>query len=876
MLRILMVEDVATEAELASRELRRASIEHEFRRVDNRSALVREIESFDPALIISDFSLPGFDGWTALEIAHTMRPDTPFIFLSGTIGEETAIESLRQGATDYVLKTNPQRLAVSVRRALAEAQQRAINRQMEADLQASEIRFRTLANNAPVGIFVLDVHGQTIFANRRLSEITEIAPEQLRERGWEQALHADDRERVRKGIAQATEGGRAYQAEFRIVGGSGRTLWVNGSFVAERDQENAVRGHIGSVTDITERKLAEQRIVRLLRVRAVLSAINAAIVRTRDRAELFHETCRIAMDQGGFAAAWIGLVEPGSGEVRPVVSLGTAQGLFEQPYCAVAIEAAHGHGVVSRAIRAREAVFSNDVAADASMRAWRGALVARGLQSMIALPLLAGEEAIGALVLHSGERNHFNEEELKLLDELAADIAFALDHIEKEERLNYLAYYDQLTGLPNRALFEDRLGQLINDTQPQRKLAVMVLNLERFGMVNDTFGRLAGDTLLRQAGMRIAQYAGNNDRLARIGADTFAVIRTEIESVPTLARQLRQIIARWIAEPFQVAGREMRVAMRLGIALHPDDGATPEALLGNAETALKKARGSGVPLVFYAADMNARMAERLSLENKLRQALQTEQFVLHYQPKIELHSGRVDGLEALIRWHDPEGGMVPPAHFIPLLEETGMILEVGLWALRRALTDYRRLRALMENPPRIAVNVSPIQLRHPDFVKDLEAALTDAALASSGGAELFDHGLELEITESVVMEDIEANILKLSAIRAMQVGIAVDDFGTGYSSLSYIAKLPISALKIDRAFITHMAERADERAIVSSVISLAHALELKVIAEGVETQAQAQLLQQLGCDLAQGFLYARGLPFDELCAMLASSIGRPG
>jgi diguanylate cyclase (GGDEF)-like protein/PAS domain S-box-containing protein len=875
MLRILMVEDVPSEAELASRALRRAAIEHEFRRVDSRAALEREIEAFDPELILSDFSLPGFDGFSALEIARRMRPDTPFIFLSGTIGEETAIESLRQGAADYVLKTNPQRLAVAVRRALDQKEQRGVHQRMQAELEASEVRFRTLANNAPVGIFLLDAHGETVFANRRLAEL--IGPDEAgRASPWAAALHPEDRDRVLRGYMQAAIADLPWQAEFRILTSEGRVLWASGNFVAERDPGGAVRGYIGTMMDITERKLAEQRVARLLRVRAVLSAINAAIVRIRDRAELFRETCRIMQSEGGFPSTWIGLIEPRSGQVRPVEGIGPGQAPFANPRASVAVEAPHGRGVVSRAIREKRAVFSNDLAQDESMLAWRAPLQAAGLHALIALPLLAGGQAVGALIAHSAERGHFNEEEIKLLDELAADIAYALDHIDREERLNYLAYFDPLTGLPNRDLFEDRLGQLMNSAATQGRIAVLAMNIERFNLVNETLGRLAGDELLRQVGARLVSYAGGADRLARIGGDTFAVIQGDFDSGAALARRMRGNLARWVTEPFVVAGQEMRVALRAGAAMHPEDGFTPEALLGNAETALRNARATGVPLVFYAAEMNARVAERLSLENRLRQALATGQFVLHYQPKINLATGKVDSLEALIRWHDPNDGLLPPGHFVPLLEETGMILEVGLWALRRALADYRELRVRLPHPPRLAVNVSPVQLRHPDFVKELEAALADSGVAGGSAEDPMGdlaHGLDVEITESVVMEDIESNIPKLTALRAMQIGIAVDDFGTGYSSLSYIAKLPINALKIDRAFITHVVEAADSRAIVSSVISLAHALGLKVVAEGVETAAQAQLLREMGCDLAQGYLYARPASLPDLRALLEASAG---
>jgi EAL domain-containing protein (putative c-di-GMP-specific phosphodiesterase class I) len=295
-----------------------------------------------------------------------------------------------------------------------------------------------------------------------------------------------------------------------------------------------------------------------------------------------------------------------------------------------------------------------------------------------------------------------------------------------------------------------------------------------------------------------------------------------------------------------------RVATKVGVAVFPDDGADADTLFRNAETALKKAKASGDPYLFYTQKMTATVAGKLSLENQLRQALDKEEFVLHYQPKVNLASGKLSSAEALIRWNDPRTGLVPPGRFIPVLEETGLIYDVGRWALKKAIEDYLRWRAAGLPAVRIAVNVSPLQLRHRGFVAEIGQLIGVDAQAPAG--------LELEITESLIMEDIKHNIVSLGAIRAMGVSIAVDDFGTGFSSLSYLAKLPVDTLKIDRSFVIDMTVAPEGLSLVSTIIKLAHSLNLKVVAEGVETEEQSRLLRLLACDEMQGFLFSKPVP----------------
>jgi EAL domain-containing protein (putative c-di-GMP-specific phosphodiesterase class I) len=326
----------------------------------------------------------------------------------------------------------------------------------------------------------------------------------------------------------------------------------------------------------------------------------------------------------------------------------------------------------------------------------------------------------------------------------------------------------------------------------------------------------------------------------------------EVKEGGDAARLLEKWIKAFLEHPFRLNDAVFRIAAKVGVALFPDDGADADTLFRNAEAALKKAKASGDRYLFYTQKMTEAVAGKLTLENQLRQALDHEEFVLHYQPKVHLVSGKLTGAEALIRWNDPRTGLVPPGRFIPILEETGLIFEVGRWALKKAIEDYLRWRAAGLAAVRIAVNVSPLQLRNRGFIAEIGQAIGIDAQAAAG--------LELEITESLIMEDVQHNIASLQAIRAMGVSIAIDDFGTGFSSLSYLAKLPVDTLKIDRSFVIDMTAGPEGLALVSTIINLAHWLKLKVVAEGVETEEQSRLLRLLKCDEMQGFLFSKPVP----------------
>src|SRR5882672_3916989 len=855
-LRILLVEDVADDADLALLELGHAGLHADRRVVDNEKSFVDALGEFAPDVILSDFSMPGFDGMAALALAREICPDTPFIFVSGTIGEESAVRALKSGATDYLLKNNLVRLSSAVERALREGKERAARRKVEGEFEALRERLRSIVSTLPDVVWSVAVPScEILYVSPAAGMVFGRTQKQVYENRmlWGKPIHPEVRWRMMT-LWQNAVVDDTFEAEYRIVKPGGEIRWIQGRGRFAGDAAGNVVRIDGISRDITERRERERKLTRLSRVHAVLSGINAAIVRAHCRDELFRDACRIAVGAGEFRMAWVGVVDRESMQVKPVAWDGEVRGFFDN--APLAVTATSGQSLVGQAVREKKPVISGDIQSD-PQRMMKQECLERGINSLAALPLIVRGEAVGVLVLYAGELGFFDSEEMQLLMQLAGDIAFALEHIGQEERLTYLAYYDALTGLPNRALFHERLTQLLHTAKHGRTQVVVAAgDINRFRLINDTLGRQAGDTLLREFAQRLKRIWPEPDHVARISGDIFAGALADVGDPGNIAYSIDKTVAAIIEAPFTVEGKELRIATTAGVAVFPTDGEDADTLFRNAEAALKKAKESGERYLFYRPEMNSRIAETLLLENKLRQAIEGDQFVLHYQPKVDGRSGRVSGLEALIRWQDPETGLVPPMKFIPILEETGMILEVGQWAIRKALEDSRRWRMKDGSPPRIAVNVSPIQLRQGSFVEAVRRSVEEAG---AGGCQL-----DLEITEGLIMRNIEENIQKLSAIREMGLQIAIDDFGTGYSSLAYLAKLPVNALKIDRSFIITMTSNPQSMTIVSTIISLAHSLGLKVIAEGVDAEEQANYLRLLSCDEMQGYLFSRPVPPDKV------------
>jgi PAS domain S-box-containing protein/diguanylate cyclase (GGDEF)-like protein len=667
-------------------------------------------------------------------------------------------------------------------------------------------------------------------------------------------------EELRRIYAQVIAAGEAgLRTEQRYVRSDGTEGWSELHRHALAVEDGHLIVAIGR--DITERRLHERRIERLSRTRLLTSRINAAIVRIRERGELMEEVCRIAVEAGGFGIAQVLWVNEAQQEIRPGPRAGEHALPFRTSRFSPGAETVPVRGIAYQSIVQRSPVFNNDLAAEPAVSAERAEAVRLGFRSAVALPFIAEERVVALLLLYARESGYFDEEEVRLLTELAGDVSFALDYIAKSERAYYLAYYDPLTGLANRALFLEWLRQILHGAgQEGQKAALVLADIERLASVNESLGRQAGDALIRELAARLG-HAKNASAVARVSGDQFAAVLPAVKGRSEAGRRLDALLHECFDRPFRLDGTELRIAARTGVALYPADGGDAEALLANAEAALRKARELGEARYFYHRALTERVAERLTLENRLRRALERSEFVLHYQPKVDSVTKRIVGVEALIRWQDPQSGLVPPGQFIPLMEETGLILEAGAWALAQAVSDHIRWLGMGLPTPRVAVNVSAIQLRRREFVATVEQALVRGASPP---------GLDLEITESLVMEDIEANIAKLGELRRLGVGIAIDDFGTGYSSLGYLAKLPAQALKIDRSFIVAMLEDPDTMLLVQTMISLAHSLRLRVIAEGVDSEEQARFLRLLRCDEMQGYLVGRPVPFDEMTRLLAN------
>jgi len=623
-----------------------------------------------------------------------------------------------------------------------------------------------------------------------------------------------------------------------------------------------------------QQALLRDGIRRLNRVYAVLSGINMLIVRAPDRRELFREACQIAVSEGGFPMAWIGMIEDDGKTVSLAAGAGGSDAYFQTVRARLDEFTSKGVGLVAQAIRDKLPVISSHLETDTRIPG-RTDAIAAGARSRVIIPLVVEQKVIGVLALHADTAGFFHEEEMKLLRELAGDISFALDHRSKTERINYLANYDPLTGLVNRQMFVELLSQSLAHSHSHRQgngngngningngnggmLAVALMDVERFRRVNETLGRAAGDELLRMAAARLKRI---NPTAARIGVDQFAFKVENVDSVTDVARAVTEVETRCFGEPFHFAEEELRIGCRAGVAVCPGDGEDAETLLRNAEAALRDAKRSADRQMFYAREMNARAAQALSIESRLRRALERGEFLLHYQPKVNLADRRIAGAEALIRWQDPEHGLVPPGQFIGILEETGLVSEVGRWVMGQALRDIRAWRAKGLLLAHVAVNVSAIQLHRKDFVD----IVIEEIRHSGDDPEL----LELEVTESLLMHDVDSTIRKLSILRGLGVCISLDDFGTGYSSLSYLARLPIDTVKIDRAFITNVVNSVEDAAIVSSIIALVHSLKHKVVAEGVEDEEQARFLKLLRCDEIQGFLISRPVPADAFASLLA-------
>jgi len=606
------------------------------------------------------------------------------------------------------------------------------------------------------------------------------------------------------------------------------------------------------------------QIDRLNRIHEVLSGINGAILRIRVQDELLKEACRIAVERGKLRYAWIGIVEPGTGRIMKMASHGEGNDFVDRhcltPHtrededlcpCAAAMPQAHP-------------VICNDLGVgDRRDEPWRSLARVHGFEALAGFPLRRDGKVIGVLGLYAAEAHFFEAPEVDLFQELAADISLGLEYIDKDQRIDHLLYHDALTGLPNRTLCEDRLQQeILRARHHDRHVSVVVLNIADFHRLVGVHGHHVADDVLNMLATYLSALVREGDTVSGLGGDEFAIAYVDIASTQDAIHLVQSLVA-GLPTIFRNTTSEIHLSIRGGAAIYPDDGEDAVSLLVNATLARNSGQaGRSHAVNFYSSAIQRAANEREEIEQALRHAIKDDLgLALYYQPVVDIHTYRIVSLEALARWNSPEFGPVSPARFIPVAEETGLIVELGDWVLDTACRQIQvwRNAGLMET--RVAINISFQQLRQEDFVERLAKA---AGAINRNGSNL----LAIELTESELMDDVETTIRQIDLLKIHNFTIYIDDFGTGYSSLSYLQRLPVDILKIDQSFVSTLGQSESSDAIVRTIIALANGLKLKIIAEGVETAEQLALLQELGCDYAQGFLFSKPRSAEEITRML--------
>jgi diguanylate cyclase (GGDEF)-like protein/PAS domain S-box-containing protein len=709
-----------------------------------------------------------------------------------------------------------ERMAANLSHALDALAADEHRRRAETALAQSERTLSTLMSNLPGMVYRCrnDSEWTMEFASEGCFGLTGYRAEEIvgnRMISYNRITAEQDRERVFAEIRGALARRERFTSEYRIVHRSGALRWVveigAGVFLPDGSLE-AIEGFI---MDITERKRAEEDLIRFRAAMEIAAdAIFLLDFETLRYVDVNETTCQLL----GYSRAE--LLERGPREIN----VGFDEAELRERFRQVRARAAQRSEIdpVTRHLRAKD----------------------------------------GRVVPVEVYRHYLRVGGRELIVAGARDIS---DRLRAEEMLKHQANHDALTGLPNRNLLGDRIAQAIAHAQRGRRvLATVFLDLDNFKLVNDTLGHRAGDQLLRTIGDRLRQCVREGDTVARLGGDEFVVLLNDQPGKESVTHAVHRIVAA-IAAPLTVEGHEIISSCSVGISLYPSDGVDGETLLKHADTAMYEAKAGGRGVFrFFSAQMNAELSERMRIEAGLRRALERNEFVLHYQPRIGLRSGAIESVEALLRWVSPGSGLIPPARFIPVAEDSGLIVPIGQWVLSAACDQLRAWHERGALRIAVSVNISPRQFKRPELVETIQHTLTQSGLEP--------RFLEIEVTESLVMENAEDFVARLHALKALGVEVSVDDFGTGYSSLNYLKRFPVDRLKVDQSFVRDITADRDDATIVKAIVRLGHSLGLKVTAEGVETGEQLDFLRACRCDQAQGFYFSRALPAEEIETLL--------
>ena len=807
-LRILYIEDSLADFSLAERRLRKEGWDLRCLRVDTLETLTDALEFGDWDLVLIDYNVPGLPFETSYEAISARMPDIPIILVTGSVGEESVIEMMRMGAWDVVLKVNLARLSASIRRCLREAGERRARRSAEAELKINEARLTMALAAAELGAWEWNMVTDETWWSPQCASVLGGRIEGHSFSDFLSWSHPADSRAVQQSITQALTDRVAFDTELRLIGQDNNERCIVCHGRPHYDEDGRPVSVVGVVGDITAKKRLERE---KRQAEAVFASAQEGVLITDREGTILAANPAFCMLMG----------------YEPDDVMGRNLRLFKSD-------------------RHDDEYYREMFDQARRTGGWQGEIWNRredGAAVPVWFSLTVVKDVAGTV---SGYIATYND----------------ISHIKRSEsQLEFLAHHDPLTRLPNRTLLLSRMqGAIARALRENGRGAVLFLGLDRFKAINDAYGHRGGDSVLQAVAQRCRERLRDGDTLARLGGDEFVVLIENLP-LPEHASLVAQGLTDALSQPIKIDGiGEVFLGCSVGISLFPEDGTNPELLLRNADSALLQVKKSGRGGIrFYTEQLIAAATERMTLDAGLRRALERQEFVLHYQPLVEAGSRRVIGVEALVRWARPEDGLVPPGQFIPLAEETGLIVQLGAWVLENACRQFTSWMVTGHDIDLLAVNLSPMQFRHPDLVEMVAQTLRQTGMPPGR--------LELEITESAMMDVIETEA-KLRALKELGVRLSIDDFGTGFSSLAYLKRFPIDKLKVDQSFVRDIPDQHADMEIVSAIISLAKSLRLDVLAEGVETEKQLDALRALDCDYAQGYLFSRPVPAADLAALL--------
>ncbi len=812
MLNLLYIEDDPADFLLVVRHLQRQCMAANVVRVEDLAGISAALDELQWDAILADYNLPNIVFRETLALLSTRLPDCPIILVSGSIGEEVAVELLKEGLWDFILKDNLSRLCPALESGFRDSVQRHARKLAEAALQESEERFQLIAATITEAIWMADVERQRIiYISPAFENIWQRSCTSLYEnpRSFLEGLHADDLDRVSGEIQTAIAANQPFKQECRVIRPDGSLCWVVIRGLPVIVPAGKTTRYVGLVEEVTERHRAEEQ----LRQAATVFASTREGVVIADLESRILAVNKAFTDITGYSEA---------------EALGKKTGL-------------------NRSGRHEPEFYQGLWSSLLNTGQWQGEIWNRSKQGGVYPAWLT----ISTVRDKSDQPTHYVG--------VFSDIS-QLKH--SEEQLAHLAHYDPLTALPNRLLLQSSLELAIGRAgRYGKRAAVLFIDLDSFKTVNDSLGHVVGDQLLVDVAQRLRQRVRDEDFLGRFGGDEFLLLLEPIGEPDEAAVVARDILLE-LQAPFQLAGGgEAYIGASIGISIFPEDGTTPADLQRNADVAMYQAKDHGRNrFCFYTADMNVNATAQLELEAALRRALDRDEFLLYFQPKVNLRTGRVCGAEALIRWLRDGKELVLPSRFIPLAEKTGLIEPIGNWVIDTACQHLRTWRDAGWPDLRLAINVSGRQFNSGDLVAVVSHALTRHSLPAAC--------LELELTESMLMDDPEQTISILKALKQIGVKLSLDDFGTGYSSFAYLSRFPIDTLKIDQSFVNNIVSEPEAAMIAVSIIDLAHRMHLNVVAEGVETEAQLGYLRMRNCDEMQGYFFARPMPAEDFGALV--------